>query len=134
MKLLLFTVPGAPVPYQRPGQLANGGRFTERKTAAYMLLVGSTAARAANARGSGWPKPKIVGGELRGPKGLFELTVTFYRQAHRGDLDNLVKSCADALTKAAIWWDDSMMVSLSAQMSVDTLAPRTLISVEMKGE
>ena len=45
-----------------------------------------------------------------------------------------MKSVADALTKAAVWRDDSRMVSLVASMGVDALNPRTMVSVKMKAD
>jgi len=129
--ILEFEVPGVPVPYQRPGQGRNGQRFTESKSAGYMARVREAALRAV--RGSSWPHPSMVLGKLRGPEGAFVLSVRFVREAKRGDLDNLIKSVCDALTKAAVWRDDALVVELRATMTEDKRNPRTMVAVELKG-
>ena len=132
---LSFTVPGRPVPYQRPGQTIDGRRFTERESAEFMSRV-ARAARIAMVS-QPWPRQTIEiskrGPVVRGPKGQFELTIIVYRAERRGDATNFAKGVEDALTKACVWWDDAMVVDQHAHLREDRENPRTEIMITMKG-
>jgi crossover junction endodeoxyribonuclease RusA len=57
------------------------------------------------------------------------VTVTAYRPARRGDLDNTLKVLLDALRGAA-YQDDSQVVELHAMRFDDKANPRVVVSVE----
>jgi len=62
--------------------------------------------------------------------GSIALTLRFFREtAHRCDLDNLVKSVCDALQRV-VFEDDSQVVLLLAEKSIDRDRPRVEILVE----
>lgn len=99
---MTFTVPGRPVPKQRPRVDARGRVYIPRRTREYEALVASCA-RAAGVR------------PIEGP---VRLKAVFYFAAHPpGDLDNYIKSLADGLNGIA-WRDDRQVVRLEAEKVV----------------
>jgi crossover junction endodeoxyribonuclease RusA len=112
------TVPGVPVPKERPRVVTGRGRrphaFTPARTRDYEQLVAGLAL----ARG------------VRRIDGPVKLSVSFWCQdARRRDLDNLVKSIKDALNGVA-WQDDSQVVELHATKGIDRDYPRVFIRIE----
>lgn len=122
MEELVFSVPGLPVPKQRARTfLSKGGKVLSRtppETRSYERLVGMHAGVAA-ARARWEPRP--------GPHVLHVAVV--WPDRRRRDLDNLVKSIADALNGVA-WDDDSSVVELHAVSSVNAHNPGVIVRVE----
>lgn len=107
-----FVVPGSPVPKER-ARVVRGHAFTPERTRTAEAAI----AWAAKAAG-------VV--PLSGPVAL---TCLFYcRNNVRGDIDNLVKLCSDALNGVA-WADDKQVVRLSATVAIDKANPRTWIKI-----
>lgn len=96
-----FTVPGRPVPKQRPRVGKNGNIYTPGRCRCYERQVGIYAKQA-----------------FRQPfTGPVELEVTCYFTSRPGDLDNYVKAISDGLNGVA-WLDDRQVVSLRASIRV----------------
>lgn len=118
--VIVFTVPGAPVPSQRAGGVTRGGktwRYTPAKSRAYMQLVKAIAFAKCD-----HPYP----GEVR-------LDVTFYVPDRiRRDRDNLLKSLKDGLNGIA-WIDDSQCVSGDTVKVLDASDPRTRVVITHLG-
>lgn len=96
-----FTVPGRPVPKERPRRGRNGRFYTPARTRSYEEKVG-WAARSAGVR------------ILPGP---VSLTARFYlSRCPPGDLDNYLKAVADGL-KGIAYRDDRQVVKMAAEVS-----------------
>ena len=109
------TVPGNPVPKGRP-RVTERGTFTPGRTANYEALVRDYVALT-------WKGEPL--------KVALALTLRFYREtAHRCDLDNLVKACADAM-QGIIFADDAQIWALQAEKAIDRDNPRVEILVEV---
>lgn len=109
-----FTVPGNPIPKARP-RVVRGRACTAKRTSDYERLVRVFAKMS-------WRDEPMTGS--------IALTLRFFREtAHRCDLDNLVKSVCDALQRV-VFEDDSQVVLLLAEKSIDRDAPRVEILVE----
>lgn len=109
-----FTVPGTPVPKQRP-RMGQGGRwYTPSKTKHYEQLVASCALHA-GARP--WRHPA-------------RLTIEIYwPDNRRRDLDNAAKSIGDGLNGIA-YDDDSQLIELNVSAHLDRITPRAVVTVE----
>jgi len=128
---LAFVVPGEPVGKQRARTFlrkrTDGTPFvttmTPAKTAAYEAAV-KLVAQAAVA-GSRW---------THGPKDRFALVLHVYRtHADAGaDLDNVIKSIADALNGIA-FRDDRYVRGIAATMRQDRSRPRVEVEVRRLG-
>lgn len=114
--IVRFTVPGAPVPKAR-ARVVNGHAFTPARTRAYEKHV-QDCAREALSR---------VAWKLDAP--AYALRVVVHRAAKRGDLDNFIKACSDALNGLA-WVDDARVTELSGRMAVDRANPRVEVEIE----
>lgn len=114
--LLDFTVPGVPVPKQRPRLARNGRVYTPARTREYEYLVGDYARAAVKT--SGW---------LNVP-GEYALQVTVYRVRRAGDLDNYLKAISDGLN-GIVWPDDAMVRTLIAFADLSRDNPRADITV-----
>ena len=129
-----FMAMGSPVPYSRPKQGKSGGRFTDDNLRKAMATVGDAARVKADK--AGWPAPKMKAGtkgeRLVGPSGKFSIHIRFRRDKKRGDLDNMVKTVLDALTKAAIWYDDAMVHEIHASVLDVETDPFTWVEVNME--
>lgn len=94
-----FTVPGQPHPAERPRRVQRGRSavwITPDKT----LAAEQAVADAYLSFYRGWPP-------MEGP---LVLSATFWRNTRRAcDLDNLLKTVMDGLTKAGAWGDDSQV-------------------------
>lgn len=112
--LLVFTVPGVPVPCARP-RVVKGHAYTPAKTAGYQRRVG-VSARVAVA-GREWPMTD-----------RYVVSVLVYRGANRGDLDNFIKNI-DGL-KGILWDDDRRVVGLRGWNLLSRTDPRLEIRVE----
>lgn len=99
--MVFFTVPGRPVPKQRPRAGRNGRIYTPKKSREYEKAV----ARAAR---------PVFKEPYRGP---VSLQVQVYLSRPGGDLDNYIKSIQDGLNGIA-WMDDRQVKKLKAGMSV----------------
>lgn len=63
---------------------------------------------------------------------LLNLEVRFYRDSNRPcDIDNLLKSCFDALSKVVIF-DDKQIMSLVAEKLIDKKDPRMVLTLSPK--
>ena len=107
-----FQIDGEPVAMGRPRFTKTGRVYTPKKTEDALNFIASIAAENIPYRES---------------EALFELSVTFYfkrpkrlkegqtvRKGTKPDLDNLIKTVKDAITRSGIWKDDSQVVSLRA--------------------
>lgn len=114
MQRLTFTVPGPPVPKARARVTsridADGKRdtrsFTPAKTKAYENHV-AVIAGAARSHLRQWPHLDA--------KARFGLSVSIFRSAERGDLDNFVKAISDACN-GVLWVDDSQVRRILAMV------------------
>lgn len=114
VKTIEFTIPGQPVPWQRPGKGLHGHRYTQPQSRQYQETI-----RAA-ARNAGVREPT---------EEPVWLALAFYRaSAQRCDLDNLVKQVKDALNGIA-WDDDSQVHALTASKHVDPKRPRCEVAI-----
>ncbi|WP_027717467.1 RusA family crossover junction endodeoxyribonuclease [Desulfovirgula thermocuniculi] len=100
-----LTVPGRPVPKARPRVGKNGAVYIPRRCRDYEAKVAALARKA-----------------FRAPyEGPVALSVKVYLAGPGGDLDNYVKSIADALNGVA-WRDDGQVVRIKAEKRA---APRS---------
>jgi Holliday junction resolvase RusA-like endonuclease len=104
---IAFTVHGPPVPKARARVVSSGEganrktrSFTPGKTAAYESLV-SMRALEARSKTRQWP--------WQDKDARFGITISVYRSAERGDLDNFEKSIWDGCNKV-IWHDDRQVI------------------------
>lgn len=119
---LRFEVAGPPVPCARARVVRNKRRgrvhgVTEPRTRAYEEHVG-WAARAAVMRAR-W---KFT------TEDRYEIELTFYCSADRGDWDNLAKAATDPL-KGIVWHDDQHVKAARVRVVVDRVHPRAEIVV-----
>lgn len=96
-----FTVPGRPVPKQRPRAGNNGKLYTPKPTREYEKAVG-------------WAAKQVFVNPYDGP---IELILKIYLMARAGDLDNYIKSICDGLNGIA-WRDDSQVTRIRADLVV----------------
>lgn len=115
-----FTVYGNPVPAQRARVMRGGWSFTPKRTIEAEEAVAAAWRAAAQGR---WF-----------PIGALDMTVGFYLgDRRRKDVDNLLKTVLDGLTKGSAWSDDSQVRLLTAAVHMDREHPRTVVSVEGYG-
>jgi Holliday junction resolvase RusA-like endonuclease len=99
---LSITVPGDPIATARPRHGKSGHTFIPTRSTDYQDVVALLVRQAAPAR------------DLECP---FRVYVDFYcSDYHRKDLDNLLKSIMDGITKSRLWVDDSQVQQLAAQV------------------
>ena len=96
-----FTVPGRPVPKQRPRAGKNGNLYTPKATREYEKAVG-------------WAARQVFSNPYDGP---IELILKIYIMARAGDLDNYIKSICDGLNGIA-WQDDSQVTRIRADLVI----------------
>lgn len=119
--ILEFTVPGAPRPKGRP-RFGKGRAFTPKSTREYERLVRAAADKACLA--SQWVADSSD----------VDIEVLVYRARKRGDLDNFIKACTDAMN-GVVYEDDSQIASLwGCRLDTDRLHPRVEIKVVRKVE
>ena len=99
--MVTFTIPGRPVPKQRPRTGRNGRIYTPKKSRSYEETVG-------------WAGKQVFKNPYDGP---VQLQVNVYLSAPGGDLDNYVKSIQDGLNGIA-WRDDRQVTRLKAGLFV----------------
>jgi Holliday junction resolvase RusA-like endonuclease len=123
IKIAAFTVPGQPLPKERPRFGRGRGYTTQRTQDAEQRVADAFTAQT----GIRHTIERPVTGRLR-------VRVRFFRDDHRRvDVDNLVKVPLDALNKLA-WADDSQIVSLVVSKHYDPDRPRTEIELWTIGE
>jgi Holliday junction resolvase RusA-like endonuclease len=105
MTVASFTVPGRPVPKQRPRLGRNGNIYTPKNCREYEKAVG-------------WAARQLFKNPLEGP---VELHVRLYLNSKGGDLDNYIKAICDGLNGVA-WLDDSQVERLMASMAINEVA------------
>jgi Holliday junction resolvase RusA-like endonuclease len=129
---LLFTVPGAPVAWQRTGFRPRGAKgtrfFTPERTREFegrVWMACTLAARTSSREepaGLPWDGPVAVRVHLYLP------------DARRRDLDNFAKSILDGLNsrpgRPRALADDSQVVELVLRKSIDREHPRTEVEIE----
>ena len=96
-----FTVPGRPVPKQRPRAGNNGNLYTPKATRNYEKAVG-------------WAAKQVFINPYDGP---IELILKIFLRARAGDLDNYIRSICDGLNGIA-WRDDSQVIRIRADLVV----------------
>lgn len=128
---LSFTVPGPPVPKERARVVRRrdgSGKsigVTPSKTKKYEARV-RTAAIAALAHWRAKTKQRWIA------TGEFELYCAFYfKDGHRRDLDNCIKSCGDALN-GLLYDDDSQLAKLEAERFLRETRPRAEVTVQRR--
>jgi Holliday junction resolvase RusA-like endonuclease len=121
---LMFTVPGRPVPKERP-RVVRGRTYTPPRTAAYEALCGLHAMKATAewraSTGAAWSRTA-----------RYDVTLVIHcHDARPRDLDNLAKSTLDGcIGSAGLWLDDSQIDRLLVERGeVDRLDPRTIVTV-----
>lgn len=121
MTQLAFVVLGPPVPKARP-RVYGKRTITEPRTVAYESLVRSHAIRAvqlAKRGGTTW--------DPAAPS--FRVVLEFFvPNLRRADVDNLAKSCLDALN-GVIYLDDFAVCDLHVTRVVDREKPRVVVYV-----
>ena len=129
---LTITVPGRPQAWQRAGRSANGGHFTQARTAKAERSIAWHAIQQVGQRsmqgalavslwvGMGVPRSWPAGRKAEALAGRL-------RPATKPDADNLAKTVLDALN-GVLWADDSQVVDLVVSKHfIDQ--PRTIITV-----
>lgn len=111
-----FTVLGDPVPLARP-RLGKGRVYTPARSNQYQDLVALLV--------------RTVAPAGRNPMTLFGVRADFYRAtAHRCDLDNMIKSILDGVTRAArLWADDSQVREIKARLYLKCVQPRAEVEI-----
>jgi len=99
--MVSFTVPGRPVPKQRPRKGKNGNIYTPKKSRHYEKTVGRAGRQ-------------VFKNPYDGP---VSLQVKVYLSEPGGDLDNYIKSIQDGLNGIA-WRDDRQVTRLKASVTV----------------
>lgn len=99
--MVSFTIPGRPVPKQRPRVGRNGNMYTPNKSREYEKTVG-------------WAAKQVFKNPISGP---VSLQVRLHLTSTSGDLDNYIKTIQDGLNKIA-WLDDRQVIQLKASLNV----------------
>lgn len=99
--MISFTIPGRPVPKQRPRVGKNGSIYTPKKCREYEKVVAIYA-------------KTVFRQPLTGPVAL---GLKLYFSVRPGDLDNYVKAISDGLNRIA-WVDDRQVVKLYASLQI----------------
>jgi len=92
-----FTIPGPPVPKQRPRRAPDGHWYTPKRTTDYEEQVA-------------W-EAKIAGVKLE-PGKRYNLEIDFHLSSYARDRDNLIKSIQDGLMRMGDGWDDRQVWGL----------------------
>lgn len=104
--MIRFTVPGDPLPAERPRVVQRGPRrvaLTPQRTL-------DAEARVAQAFREAYPDHRTD------TVAEWALEVTFYRETRRAaDIDNLAKVTLDGMTLAAVWADDRQVALIHAR-------------------
>lgn len=94
-----FTIPGRPVPKQRPRMGKNGNVYTPKRCRIYEEAVG-------------WAARQVF---VNPYDGQVELQVKIFLASSGGDLDNYIKAISDGLNGIA-WRDDSQVSRIKADL------------------
>jgi len=117
---IAFTVPGPPVPKERPRVGKNGGR-TPARTAAYEKHVGFCALAARSSLSKTWPIDADA----------YEITLEIHElPKSRGDLDNYMKSILDGM-QGILYGTDRRVRKATVTVSVDRLKPRAEVMIKV---
>jgi len=126
MPRLAFIIPGAPVAWQRAGDMAkvvNGKpivlHFTQKKTDTYESHVATIAKLATNR--ARWVPAK-------GARYALELRIFRTYEGKGGDLDNYVKALLDGMN-AVLYVDDSQLRDLHVSLRQDRERPRVEVVI-----
>lgn len=114
-----FTLPGEPVPKQRP-RITRKGAYTPTKTTNGEQAIGWAFKAAARAHR---PDGAVYGLDCRFVTG----------DRRRVDVDNLLKLVCDGLNGIA-WLDDSQVWDVACSRQVDPGRPRTEVVVYLLGD
>lgn len=127
---IAFAVLGDAVPYERPENRADGGRYTAERSDAWMKSVGAYAMHARGTWQRATRRPWPVWSRLSVALVVHKAT----RQAC--DLDNLAKAILDGSAGAAGLWANDHQIDrlLVVRGEPDGLGPRVEVSVEVLGE
>ncbi|KKN71842.1 hypothetical protein LCGC14_0416960 [marine sediment metagenome] len=108
--LLNLTIEGEPIACARP-RLGKYGTYIPAKNQEYYDLVG-------------WHIKNVYQGNID-TDACFGLRVIFFRSnRQRVDIDNLLKSIMDAITKVQVWGDDSQVREISGRLILADKNPR----------
>lgn len=114
-----FTILGPPQPWQRAGRTRKGIAYTPKETLQYERAI-KTTAMTVHLHTDTWPKCS-----------RYRLHIeAFFADRRRRDLDNVAKAVCDALNGVA-YADDSQIDQLTVKRWVDTMHPRTVITIEV---
>ena len=123
IKIAIFTVPGQPLPKERP-RFGRGRGYTSEATRAAEARVASSFLQQLGIRHT---IERPVTGELR-------VVARFYRKnAVSADTDNMYKLLTDALNGIA-WVDDKQIKSIRADQEIDRDNPRTEVEIWTLGD
>jgi Holliday junction resolvase RusA-like endonuclease len=113
--VITFTIPGKPIPQERRGISKYGHAYDPKKSKDAKKVIREYAAEA-------W--------KYAPPSDhSFIVTLIFYGPHWGADLDNLTKTCWDAMT-GTIWKDDHQIIELTAQkIRVKKGCEKTLVSI-----
>jgi len=120
---LTFSIPGDPVPCQRPRVGRGGTVYTPRETQVYEQHVSSMAYLAAYRER--WTRCD--------PKTPISVQLEISRsKSKRGDIDNIAKSILDGITKSqAVWADDRDVMELSCSIATSN-SPGVRVVIEVQ--
>lgn len=130
---LSFTVPGKPVPKQRPRMTRWGSVYTPAETTRYERLV-AQCARAAGAAPVSGPVAVDIHVQLPIPKSWSKARRSAADggpHTQRPDIDNLAKSVLDGLNGVA-WADDAQVCSVSASKVWNAACPEGAVRVHVR--
>lgn len=103
MRAIAWTIPGKPVPLERPRRGKYGNFYTPEKSKAYQEAVGFHSIRFRDT----YPKDARC-----------HIWLRFYGKKD-SDIDNCIKAVLDGLTKIGVWTDDSQVWAIDARWHED---------------
>ena len=129
MSYLDFTIQGKPIASARPRITRLGRAYIPKATREAKQAVCSAAIEANKGRP---PLENAVcvhlGFYFRPPKNMLKKDLENVVRPKKPDIDNLIKTVLDGLTKAQVWKDDNLVVSISAS-KLYSLDERTEIQI-----
>ena len=113
--LVVMTIPGKPMPKERPRHGANGNVYTPRDTAEYAATIGWVARAAMRGRKPSLARLAVVI-DLYGPG------------VASGDVDNYAKAILDGSNRI-LWRDDKQVDDLHVRRHIDDSTERAVVVV-----
>lgn len=113
-----ITVPGEPLPKERPRMGRHGGVYTPRTTVAYENAIGFMA------KAAGWKY-----GTQRLVLDMHFLCGKKENAKDKPDIDNLIKAVMDGLQRGGAFKNDKQVCELHACRSMEVDEPRVIIRI-----